>query len=225
MKILKLYAWELYFNRVIEHLRELELKCLSEFQLGKAYTSVLFWASPALVSSATFIACYFLGVPLDPSNVFTFVAAQHLVQDPINHIPNVIGSVIQARVAYSQISEFLVQINVSGKVAYVSQNAWIQSGSVQDNILFGSTMDKPRYEETLQRCSLVYDLENLPFGDLTQVGERGETLSGGQKQRIQLARALYCDADIYLLDDPFSSVDTHTAMCLFNVYGCLSFSA
>ncbi|KAK3160590.1 hypothetical protein QOZ80_1BG0061610 [Eleusine coracana subsp. coracana] len=109
-------------------------------------------------------------------------------------------------------------INVSGKVAYVSQNAWIQSGSVQDNILFGSTMDKPRYEETLQRCSLVYDLENLPFGDLTQVGERGETLSGGQKQRIQLARALYCDADIYLLDDPFSSVDTHTAMCLFNEY-------
>jgi ABC-type multidrug transport system fused ATPase/permease subunit len=107
MKILKLYAWELHFKSVIEHLRELELKWLSAFQLGKAYTSVFFWASPALVSAATFIACYFLGVPLDPSNVFTFVAAQRLVQDPINHIPNVIGSVIQARDAFSRISEFL----------------------------------------------------------------------------------------------------------------------
>lgn len=75
--------------------------------MGKAYTIVLFWASPALVSAATFTACYFLGVPLDPSNVFTFVAAQRLVQDPINHIPNVIGSVIQARVAFCRISEFI----------------------------------------------------------------------------------------------------------------------
>ncbi|CAL4931133.1 unnamed protein product [Urochloa decumbens] len=301
MKILKLYAWELHFKGVIERLRELELKWLSAFQLGKAYTSVFFWASPALVSAVTFIACYFLGVPLDPSNVFTFVAAQRLVQDPINHIPNVIGSVIQARAAFSRISEFLGapelpkgqiwmeycapnqypiviksgcfswdssensnlssinlevkegtkvaicgevgsgkstllaailgevlrtkgMINVCGKIAYVSQNAWIQSGSLQDNILFGSAMDEPRYKETLQQCSLVYDLESLPFGDLTHIGERGVNLSGGQKQRVQLARALYCDADIYLLDDPFSSVDTHTATSLFNEYvmGALS---
>lgn len=107
MKILKLYAWELHFKGVIEHLRELELKWLSAFQLGKAYTSVFFWASPAFVSGATFIACYFLGVPLNPSNVFTFVAAQRLVQDPINHISNVIGSVIQATAAFSRISRFL----------------------------------------------------------------------------------------------------------------------
>jgi ATP-binding cassette subfamily C (CFTR/MRP) protein 2 len=117
-----------------------------------------------------------------------------------------------------------LQIQVSGKIAYVSQNAWIQTGSVKDNILFGSTMDKPRYEETLKFCSLVHDLEILPFGDLTQIGERGANLSGGQKQRIQLARALYHDADIYLLDDPFSSVDAHTATSLFNEYvmGALS---
>nr|ABA98954.2 multidrug-resistance associated protein 3, putative [Oryza sativa Japonica Group] len=301
MKVLKLYAWENHFKGVIEQLRELELKWLSAFQLGKAYTSVLFWASPALVSAATFLACYFLGVPLDPSNVFTFVAALRLVQDPINHIPNVIGSVIQARAAFNRLNEFLGAselqkdqvsmeysahsqypiaiksgcfswdssenynlrninlmvksgtkvaicgevgsgkssllaailgevprtdgvIQVSGKIAYVSQNAWIQTGSVKDNILFGSTMDKPRYEETLKFCSLVHDLEILPFGDLTQIGERGANLSGGQKQRIQLARALYHDADIYLLDDPFSSVDAHTATSLFNEYvmGALS---
>lgn len=64
---------------------------------------------------------------------------------------------------------------------------------------------------------MVKDLELLPYGDHTEIGERGVNLSGGQKQRIQLARALYQDADIYLLDDPFSAVDAHTATSLFNV--------
>jgi ATP-binding cassette subfamily C (CFTR/MRP) protein 2 len=83
--------------------------------------------------------------------------------------------------------------------------------------LFGSELDDQRYQETLQKSSLVKDLELLPYGDLTEIGERGVNLSGGQKQRIQLARALYQNADIYLLDDPFSSVDAHTAKKLFNV--------
>jgi ABC-type bacteriocin/lantibiotic exporter with double-glycine peptidase domain len=83
--------------------------------------------------------------------------------------------------------------------------------------LFGSELDDQRYQETLQRSSLVTDLELLPYGDLTEIGERGVNLSGGQKQRIQLARALYENADTYLLDDPFSAVDAHTAKSLFNV--------
>ena len=78
-------------------------------------------------------------------------------------------------------------------------------------------MDRERYHNTLVRCSLVKDLEMLPYGDCTQIGERGVNLSGGQKQRVQLARALYQNADIYLLDDPFSAVDAHTATSLFNV--------
>ncbi|KAJ4705899.1 ABC transporter C family member 10-like [Melia azedarach] len=109
-------------------------------------------------------------------------------------------------------------IQVYGKIAYVSQTAWIQTGSIQENILFGFPMDSHRYRETLERCSLVTDLELLPYGDHTEIGERGVNLSGGQKQRIQLARALYQDADIYLLDDPFSAVDAHTASSLFNDY-------
>ncbi|EMS55529.1 ABC transporter C family member 8 [Triticum urartu] len=109
-------------------------------------------------------------------------------------------------------------IEVCGKIAYVSQTAWIQTGTVQDNILFGSLMDRQIYQETIERCSLVKDLEMLPFGDRTQIGERGVNLSGGQKQRVQLARALYQNADIYLLDDPFSAVDAHTATSLFNDY-------
>ncbi|KAF7093794.1 hypothetical protein CFC21_096182 [Triticum aestivum] len=109
-------------------------------------------------------------------------------------------------------------IQICGKIAYISQNAWIQTGTVQDNILFGSLMDRERYHNTLARCSLVKDLEMLPYGDRTQIGERGVNLSGGQKQRVQLARALYQNADIYLLDDPFSAVDAHTATSLFNEY-------
>jgi len=99
----------------------------------------------------------------------------------------------------------------------VSQTAWIQTGTIQENILFGSEMDGQLYQDTLEHCSLVKDLELLPYGDLTEIGERGVNLSGGQKQRIQLARALYQNADIYLLDDPFSAVDAHTATSLFNV--------
>ncbi|KAK0586767.1 hypothetical protein LWI29_011982 [Acer saccharum] len=110
------------------------------------------------------------------------------------------------------------EVSVFGKIAYVSQTAWIQTGTIQENILFGSTMDATRYQEALTKSCLVKDLEMLPFGDLTEIGERGINLSGGQKQRVQLARALYQDADVYLLDDPFSAVDAHTATDLFNEY-------
>ncbi|CAL5185347.1 unnamed protein product [Lathyrus oleraceus] len=110
------------------------------------------------------------------------------------------------------------KIEVYGKFAYVSQTAWIQKGTIQENILFGSPLDAQRYQESLRRSSLMKDLELFPFGDLTEIGERGVNLSGGQKQRIQLARALYQNADVYLLDDPFSAVDAHTAKKLFHEY-------
>uniref|UniRef100_A0A0E0L856 ABC transporter C family member 13 n=1 Tax=Oryza punctata TaxID=4537 RepID=A0A0E0L856_ORYPU len=301
MKVLKLYAWETHFKKVIEGLREVEYKWLSAFNLRKAYNSFLFWSSPVLVSAATFLTCYILEVPLNASNVFTFVATLRLVQDPIRQIPDVIGVVIQAKVAFTRVVKFLDApelngqrtkkytvgteypialnscsfswdenpskqtlrninlvvkagekvaicgevgsgkstllaavlgevpktegtIQVCGKIAYVSQNAWIQTGTVQENILFGSSMDTQRYKETLEKCSLEKDLAMLPHGDSTQIGERGVNLSGGQKQRVQLARALYQNADIYLLDDPFSAVDAHTASSLFNEYvmGALS---
>ncbi|VAI82712.1 ABC transporter C family member 10 [Triticum aestivum] len=295
MKILKLYAWEVHFKKVIEGLRKVEYKLLSAFQLMRAYNTFMFWSSPVLVSAATFLTCYLLKIPLDASNVFTFVATLRLVQEPIRLVPEVIAVVIQAKVAFTRISKFLdapelngqvrkkyfvgidypIEMNlcsfswdehtskptlkninlivkggekiaicgevgsgkstllaavlgevpktegmiqVCGKIAYISQNAWIQSGTVRDNILFGSSMDEERYHNTLMRCSLVKDLEMLPYGDCTQIGERGVNLSGGQKQRVQLARALYQNADIYLLDDPFSAVDAHTATSLFNEY-------
>ncbi|KAL8492102.1 hypothetical protein ACS0TY_023647 [Phlomoides rotata] len=107
-------------------------------------------------------------------------------------------------------------IRVGGTKAYVGQSPWIQSGKIEENILFGKEMDRQRYNHVLEACSLNKDLEILSFGDQTVVGERGINLSGGQKQRIQIARALYQDADIYLLDDPFSAVDAHTGAHLFS---------
>ncbi|BAT80618.1 hypothetical protein LR48_Vigan07g014300 [Vigna angularis] len=106
-------------------------------------------------------------------------------------------------------------LKVCGTKAYVAQSPWIQSGKIEDNILFGKQMDREKYEMVLEACSLKKDLEILSFGDQTIIGERGINLSGGQKQRIQIARALYQDADIYLLDDPFSAVDAHTGSHLF----------
>ena len=108
-------------------------------------------------------------------------------------------------------------MRVCGSAAYVSQSAWIQSGNIEENILFGSPMDKAKYKGVLHACSLKKDLELFSHGDQTIIGDRGINLSGGQKQRVQLARALYQDADIYLLDDPFSAVDAHTGSDLFKV--------
>lgn len=106
-------------------------------------------------------------------------------------------------------------IKVCGTKAYVPQSPWIQSGKIEDNILFGKEMERGLYDKILEACSLKKDLEVLSFGDQTIIGERGINLSGGQKQRIQIARALYQDADIYLFDDPFSALDAHTGSHLF----------
>ncbi|XP_069046323.1 multidrug resistance-associated protein 1-like isoform X3 [Lepisosteus oculatus] len=101
-------------------------------------------------------------------------------------------------------------------VAYVSQQAWIQNATLQDNILFGCEMNRVHYELVLEACCLFADMEQLPDGDQTEIGERGVNLSGGQKQRVSLARAVYSDADIFLLDDPLSAVDVHVGQQLLN---------
>ncbi|KAH7517077.1 hypothetical protein FEM48_Zijuj09G0024000 [Ziziphus jujuba var. spinosa] len=107
------------------------------------------------------------------------------------------------------------KVRVCGTTAYVSQTSWIQNGTIEENILFGLPMDRQRYNEVIRVCSLEKDLEMMDYGDQTEIGERGINLSGGQKQRIQLARAVYQDCDIYLLDDVFSAVDAHTGSELF----------
>ncbi|TVU13478.1 hypothetical protein EJB05_40536 [Eragrostis curvula] len=106
-------------------------------------------------------------------------------------------------------------VKVSGSKAYVPQTAWILSGNIRDNILFGNPYYKDKYERVIQACALTKDLDLFANADLTEIGERGINMSGGQKQRIQIARSVYEDADIYLFDDPFSAVDAHTGSQLF----------
>ncbi|XP_060528661.1 multidrug resistance-associated protein 1-like [Cylas formicarius] len=108
------------------------------------------------------------------------------------------------------------RVNTVGSVAYVPQQAWIQNATVKDNILFGKPFDKIRYNKVLEACALKTDLEILANGDQTEIGEKGINLSGGQKQRISLARAVYTDADVYLLDDPLSAVDSHVGKHIFD---------
>uniref|UniRef100_H3HD38 Uncharacterized protein n=1 Tax=Phytophthora ramorum TaxID=164328 RepID=H3HD38_PHYRM len=96
---------------------------------------------------------------------------------------------------------------VGGSVAYCSQQPWIQNMTVRENILFGLLYDRKKYEKVLEACALMADLQTLPAGDATEIGERGINLSGGQKARIALARACYSDASVYLLDSPLSAVD------------------
>uniref|UniRef100_A0A4W3JDR1 ATP-binding cassette sub-family C member 5 n=1 Tax=Callorhinchus milii TaxID=7868 RepID=A0A4W3JDR1_CALMI len=106
-------------------------------------------------------------------------------------------------------------VGVTGSFAYVSQQAWIIHGNVKENILFGKEYDEKKYKRVLENCSLHQDLAILPFGDMTEIGERGINLSGGQKQRISIARAVYSDQDIYLFDDPLSAVDAHVGKHIF----------
>ncbi|CRG86082.1 hypothetical protein PISL3812_03085 [Talaromyces islandicus] len=101
-------------------------------------------------------------------------------------------------------------------VAYVPQTAWLQNDSIRQNILFYSPFDQNRYDAVVSACGLLPDLEQLPDGDLTIVGERGTSLSGGQKQRVSLARAVYSQTSILLLDDIFSALDTHTTASVYD---------
>jgi ABC-type multidrug transport system fused ATPase/permease subunit len=113
-------------------------------------------------------------------------------------------------------------INVNGRTAYVAQQAWIQNESLKNNVIFrlGHRVNEERYQEVLRACSLLDDLKIMPAGDETEIGEKGINLSGGQKQRVSLARAVYSDSDVYMLDDPLSAVDSHVGKHIFdNVIG------
>ncbi|KAL6871922.1 P-loop containing nucleoside triphosphate hydrolase protein [Trichoderma novae-zelandiae] len=109
---------------------------------------------------------------------------------------------------------------VRGTVAYASQQCWILNATVKENIVFGYKWDADFYDKTVKACALVDDFAQLPDGDETVVGERGISLSGGQKARVSLARAVYARADIYLLDDVLSAVDSHVGRHIIeNVLG------
>ena len=107
-------------------------------------------------------------------------------------------------------------ITMGATRAFCPQYAWIQNTSVKENILFSKDYDRRWYESVVDACALRPDLEMLPNGDLTEIGERGITVSGGQKQRLNIARAIYFNSDIILMDDPLSAVDAHVGRHIFD---------
>ncbi|CAK7267015.1 ATP-binding cassette transporter yor1 [Sporothrix epigloea] len=100
--------------------------------------------------------------------------------------------------------------------AFCPQYAWIQNATLRKNIVFGKEYNESWYKEVIAACALQPDLDMLPAGDATEIGERGITISGGQKQRLNIARAIYFDADIVLMDDPLSAVDAHVGRHIFD---------
>lgn len=107
-----------------------------------------------------------------------------------------------------------------GRIVHVTQSPWMFSGTIRDNILFGEPFREKRYQNVIRACALKQDFETLPNGDYTQIGERGVSLSGGQRARVNLARAVYCDADIFLLDDPLCNLDNKVGEQIFQMCIC-----
>ena len=107
------------------------------------------------------------------------------------------------------------RVEVNGDISFLTQGGLLVNSTVRDNILFGLPYNEEHYQRTCEACELSADFKNLPRGDQTEVGEKGATLSGGQKARVGLARAVYADRAIYLLDDPLSAVDSRVGARIF----------
>ena len=158
-------------------------------------------------------------VPLDaPSAPFRLTGVElHIAPGQLVMVIGPVGSG-KSSLLYA-LNRYLVRdhgsVAVGGSLAYAAQSAWILNATVEANILFGLPMDAARYAAALDAAQLRPDLLALPYGDQTEIGEKGVTLSGGQKQRVSLARLVYADADVNLLDDPLSAVDAHVGAALF----------
>ncbi|KAJ2698674.1 hypothetical protein H4218_003147 [Coemansia sp. IMI 209128] len=98
---------------------------------------------------------------------------------------------------------------ILGSIGYVSQKPWIMNGTFRENVLLGSEYDEERYKQIIEACALVEDLAQMPAGDMSEIGHAGINLSGGQKTRLALARAIYMEAKVFILDDLLSAVDAH----------------
>ncbi|KAA0201409.1 hypothetical protein HAZT_HAZT009512, partial [Hyalella azteca] len=144
---------------------------------------------------------------------------------------------VQSSLLHCMLGELSVlqgSVEVSGTIAYASQEPWLSPGSIRENIIFGKKYHQKKYSEVIKVCGLEADLQQLPQGDLTLLGDRGTTLSGGQKARINLARYslgpldnakfwtplrrfLYLDGNVVLLDDPLNAVDAAVGKQLFDL--------
>ncbi|XP_029015058.1 multidrug resistance-associated protein 1 [Betta splendens] len=295
IKVLKLYAWELAFKDKVAGIRESELLVLKRAAYLGAVSTFTWVCAPFLVALSTFAVYVLIDEHnvLDAQKAFVSLALFNILRFPLNMLPMVISSMVQASVSLKRLRVFLSHeelqedsvehksvagspysisivdgafgwsrtesptlqrlnvcipegslvavvghvgsgkssllsallgemdklegtVTVKGSVAYVPQQAWIQNSTLKGNIIFGQERKETWYQRVVEACALQPDLEILPAGDETEIGEKGVNLSGGQKQRVSLARAVYCDRAVYLLDDPLSAVDAHVGKHIFD---------
>ncbi|XP_024897990.1 multidrug resistance-associated protein 5 isoform X3 [Pteropus alecto] len=242
IKFIKMYAWVKAFSQSVQKTREEERRILEKAGYFQSITVGVAPVVMVIASVVTFSVHMILGFDLTAAQAFTVVTVFNSMTFALKVTPFSVKSLSEASVAVdrfkgklvgicgsvgsgktSLISAILGQMTLlegsvaaSGTFAYVAQQAWILNATLRDNILFGKEFDEERYNSVLNSCCLRPDLAILPNSDLTEIGERGANLSGGQRQRISLARALYSDRDIYILDDPLSALDAHVGNHIFN---------
>ncbi|XP_041973565.1 ATP-binding cassette subfamily C member 4-like isoform X1 [Aricia agestis] len=301
VQVIKMYAWEKPFEKLVENLRKLEVKFITHTMMIKGFSTSIIVFTERLVLYAALVTFIAIGGEINSEITFSLAQYYNLLQIACNiYFPWALAFLGESKISVQRLEEFLLlnevepvgykvnniesfsniklkddhikkslklelsnvtaswQINPivqtlrsitlevnpgefvgivgsvgSGKssllqlilgelqpnsgrislggatVSYASQDPWLFVATVRQNILFGLPYDKARYNKVVEACALLRDFEQLPGGDGTMVGERGASLSGGQRARVGLARACYRQADIYLLDDPLSAVDTH----------------
>ncbi|XP_036366499.1 multidrug resistance-associated protein 1-like [Octopus sinensis] len=157
----------------------------------------------------------------DVSDANSFQLKDINITIPKGQLVSIVGSVgtgksSLASAILGEMDKLNGTIDIEGSIAYVPQRAWIQNNTLKNNILFNQEYNKPSFYSVITACALHSDIDTLPSGVETEIGEKGVNLSGGQQQRVSLARAVYNDADIYILDDPLSAVDSHVGKHIFN---------
>lgn len=154
------------------------------------------------------------GIPVDADQNLPFQINDISISIGRNELIAVIGSVGSGKSSLlcalaGDMRKTKGNITFGSSRAFCPQYAWIQNTTVKQNVVFGREFDEKWYNTVIDACALRPDFEILPNGDMTEIGERGITISGGQKQRLNIARAIYFNADIVLMDDPLSAVDAH----------------
>lgn len=293
IQVIKLYAWEKPFEKMVELARKVEIDIISQTSYIRGFSTALMVFTERATLFITVVTYVLMGYKLSSDKVFSMAQFFNTIQLYMAiFFPLALSMYAEAKISVGRIEEFLsleekkeqgaieeigkagqirmanvkagwnrnvivdtlndINLNIvpgtltcvvgtvgsgkssllqlllkempvhsgkvtlSGTISYASQEPWLFVSTVRNNILFGQEYSKSRYRNIVKVCALERDMDQFPHRDKTMVGERGVSLSGGQRARINLARAIYRDADIYLLDDPLSAVDTHVGKHLFD---------
>ncbi|KAK1170047.1 multidrug resistance-associated protein 4-like [Acipenser oxyrinchus oxyrinchus] len=299
MRIIKMYAWEKPFAKLVTEIRRKEISKVKKSSYLRGMNMASFFVASKIILFITFTTFVLLGNPISASKVFVTVSLYSAVRLTVTlFFPSAIERASETMISIRRIKNFLIldeivkpsvelhkeekkdvlihmkdvicywdknldaptlqnvsftvnpgqllavigavgagkssllsailgelpqdqgDIKVKGKLTFAAQQPWVFSGTLRSNILFGLEYNPQKYEQVIRACALKKDIDILPDGDMTVIGDRGATLSGGQKSRVNLARAVYQDTDIYLLDDPLSAVDAEVGRHLFEKCIC-----